>query len=33
MGQDIDGWEKWIYTFVQQHQLPVSRSTGDTSLV
>ena len=23
MGQDIEGWEKWIYTFVQQHQLPV----------
>jgi len=24
MGQDIEGWEKWIYTFVQQHQLPVN---------
>jgi len=32
MGQDIDGWEKWIYTFVQQHQLPVSPLTVHTTL-
>lgn len=24
LGKDAQEWEKWIYIFVQHHQLPVS---------
>ncbi len=27
LSRDADAWEKWIYVFVQHHQLPVSVET------